>query len=211
VTPTRRRVLPILAAATAALALAACGRGGAGGAAATAGQDMSQGRADAPVTLIEYASPTCPHCADWNREVYPALKARYVDTGKVRYVLREAMIHGPPDAAVFLLARCAGPDRYFAVIDEAMRTYAEAQASGDARSWVMKLAPTAGLNEQQVSACIENPAAIEELNARYDRQMKEYDVEATPTFILNGRKLDVNAPPTMAELTAMIDPLLAGK
>lgn len=207
---TRRRLLPVIA-AVAALALAACGKGGSGDSAAVAGEDMSQGRADAPVTLIEYASPTCPHCADWNRDVYPAFKARYVDTGKVRYVLREAMIHGPPDAAVFLLARCAGPDRYFPVIDEAMRTFAEAQASGDVRAWIMKLAPTAGLNEQQVNACIENPAKIEELNTRFDRQMKEHNVEATPTFILNGRKLDVNAPPTMADLTAMIDPLLAGK
>lgn len=203
----RRRLFSLVAAASAALVLAACNNGG-GGAKTDASADMSLGSADAPVTMIEYASPTCPGCAAWNREVFPGFKAKYVDTGKVRYVLREAMIHGAQDAAVFLVARCAGQDKYFSVIDNALRTFPEMQASGDARAWINRLGAGAGLSEERVSACVADPAAIEALNARFDAQMKEFDVQATPTFVINGRKLDTMAPPDLAGLSAVIDPLL---
>ena len=82
--------------------------------------DMSLGSPTAPVTVMEYASPSCPHCAHFNEAIFPAFKAKYVDTGKVRYVLREAPIHPDLDAAAFLLARCAGPAGYFKVIDGVM-------------------------------------------------------------------------------------------
>lgn len=203
----RRAFVPLLA--SAALVLAGCGgSGGAGGAATDLSGDMSLGPKDAAVTVIEYASPTCPGCAGWNRDVWPAFKRKYVDTNKVRYVLREAMIHGPPDAAVFLVARCAGEGKYFQVVDNAMRTFPEAQASGDPRAWINRLGADAGLSEAEVAACVEDPQALEALNARFEKQMAEYDVQATPTFVINGRKLDTMAPPTLEQLSAVIDPLL---
>ncbi|MDB5447797.1 MAG: dsbA, partial [Phenylobacterium sp.] len=105
-----RRIL-IAAAAAAALALAGCHKSGAAG---SAQGDMSLGPPDAKVKVVEYASASCSHCARFNNEVFPAFKAKYVDTGKVNYTLREFLT--PPEevaAAGFLLARCAGKDKYF--------------------------------------------------------------------------------------------------
>ena len=204
--PIARRTM-ILSAAALGLGLAGCKPGA--GAAVDVSQDMSLGSATAKVTVIEYASPTCPHCATWNEEVFVPFKAKYVDTGKVRYVLREAMIHGPPDAAVFLLARCSGKDRYFSVVDGAWRSLGELQASGDVRGWVMRIGQSMGMSDADIDKCISDQKALDELNDRYTKQMKEFDVSGTPTFIINGKKLDSPAPPTLAELSAVIDPLLA--
>ena len=207
--PIARRTL-IAAAGVAALTLAAC-NGGKGGAGTDISQDMSIGSADAPVTVIEYASPTCPHCATWNEEVFPEFKKKYVDTGKARYVLREAMIHGAPDAAIFMLARCAGDERYFRVVDGAMRSLPELQATGDVRSWVFRIGQSMGMNDKQIDACITDEKKLQALQTRYDKQMEEFKVTSTPTFIVNGKKMEQPAPPTLAELSAVIDPLLAGK
>jgi protein-disulfide isomerase len=204
--PIARRTM-ILSAAAFGLGLAGCKPGA--GAGVDVSQDMSLGSATAKVTVIEYASPTCGHCATWNEEVFGPFKAKYVDTGKVRYVLREAMIHGPPDAAVFLLARCSGKDRYFSVVDGAWRSLGELQASGDVRGWVMRIGQSMGMSDADIDKCISDQKALDELNERYTKQMKEFDVNATPTFIINGKKLDSPAPPTLAELSAVIDPLLA--
>src|SRR5688572_8278560 len=112
--PVTRRLALTLAAAAALLA--ACGQGG--GDAQVASDDMVMGKADAPVTVIEYASVTCSHCANFNATVFPAFKAKYVDTGQVKYVLREFLTPPVPIAAAgFLIARCAGPDKYFGVVD----------------------------------------------------------------------------------------------
>lgn len=206
--PIARRTMITGLLGASALALVACKPGGGG--ATDLSQDMSLGSADAKVTLIEYASPTCPHCADWNEEVFPSFKKKYVDTGKVRYVLREAMIHGPPDAAVFMLARCAGKDRYFSVIDAAMHSLPELNANpGDMRGWVMRIGQSMGMSDADIDKCITDPKALETLNSRYERQMKEFNVEYTPTFIVNGKKIDSQSPPTLAELSAIIDPLLS--
>lgn len=205
----RRALLPI--AALAALALAGCNpsAGGAhGDAAVNVGPDKSLGKATAPVTVIEYASPTCPGCAAWNADVFPAFKAKYVDSGKVRYVLREAIIHGAADAAVYLIARCSGDDDYFKVVDEAMRTFPDARKAGDARAWMDSLGKTGGLNPEQVEACISDPEKLSELNARFDAQMREHDVQGTPTFVVNGKKVETAGPPTLDQLSAIIDPLL---
>ena len=205
--PIARRTIITGLVGAAALALAACKPGGGG--ATDLSQDMSLGSADATVTVIEYASPTCPHCADWNHEVFPHFKKKYVDTGKVRYVLREAMIHGPPDAAVFMLARCAGKDRYFSVIDAAMRSLPELNADPTGvRGWVMRIGQSMGMSDADIDKCITDRKALEALNTRYEREMKEFDVRFTPTFVINGKKLDTQAPPTLAELSAIIDPLL---
>src|SRR4051812_5990791 len=94
----------------AALTLGVCGAGAAF--AAAANDDMVMGKANAPITVIEYASVGCPHCADWNKEVFPAFKAKYIDTGQVRYIAREILAGDPNLAAAgFLIARCAGKDR----------------------------------------------------------------------------------------------------
>ena len=116
-----RRAMALTSMATAAL-LVACGGGGSsssgGGTQFEREGDRALGSADAQVTVIEYASTSCPHCAEYHAEVFPAIEARYIDTGQVRYVFRE-MLTGEPRLAQagFMLARCAPEDRYFDVID----------------------------------------------------------------------------------------------
>jgi protein-disulfide isomerase len=193
--------------AAAMLALAACNKGGSGGS-TDISQDMSLGKADAPVTVIEYASPTCPHCAAFNAETFPAFKAKYVDTGKAKYVLREALIHGEPDAAGYLLARCVPADKYFIVVDQLMRSQKEFFETGDVRAWTMRVGQGAGLSEKQIQDCLGDEKKIQAMSERYQKEMKEYDVQGTPTFIINGKKVADHAM-TIDELSAAIDPLLA--
>lgn len=203
----RRSILASLA-LSAALALSACQGGDKSKGLA---DNMSQGSASAPVTVIEYASPTCPHCADWNANVFPAFKKAYIDTGEVRYVLREAAIHGAPDVATFLLARCVGKDKYFEVIDAMMRSQTEIAQTGDVRGVLIRIGQSAGLDESRVNACISDEKAQKAFSDRFEREMKEYDVNGTPTFIINGKKQSFQGPPTLDALKAAIDPLLKKK
>jgi len=204
--PIARRSL-FVGAAAAALTLAACNKGSGGS--VDVSQDMSLGSADAKVTVIEYVSPTCPHCATWYKEVFPGFKKKYVDTGKVRYVMREMPIHGAVDYAVFMLARCAGKERYFNVVDGAWNSLGELLADQrQQRQWIMRLGASAGMSEADTDKCISDKKVLEQMNARVEKSAKEFTVEYTPTFVINGKKFDSPSPPTLAELSAKIDPLL---
>ena len=117
-------------------------------------QDRWIGKANAPVTVFEYASVTCPHCGRWNAEVWPAFKAKYVDTGKVRFVLREL----PTEPAVvatggFMVARCAPPAKYFDVIDALFAGQQAMFESGDFRAWLVQAGAKGGLSRDRVMAC----------------------------------------------------------
>lgn len=182
----------------AALAIAATAAG-----ARAADEDMSLGSPKAPVTVIEYASPTCPHCARFEADVFPAFKKKYVDTGEVRYVLREAPIHPDLDAAAFLLARCAGPAGYFKVIDGVMQgqdeyysafltesANADQEIADAYRSVLRRVGKSAGLDDQRISACLTNEASIKAMQTRDEREMAQYHVDSTPTFVINGVKLN---------------------
>lgn len=203
------RPLPTLLAAltaVAALALSAC-NGGGGGAPATAEGDMSIGRANAPVTVIEYASVTCGVCAAWNRDVFPEFKRRYVDTGRVRYVLREFLTPPEPTAAQgFMLARCAGSERYFGVVDAIFRGQEEMGRTGDTRGVLLRIAQTAGLNEERFRTCLRDEAALAAVNARQEAGIAA-GITGTPTFIVNGRTVGTGGLP-LEQLAAAIDPLL---
>jgi protein-disulfide isomerase len=152
--------------------------------------DMTLGAPQAKVTVLEYASVACPICAKWNNEVFPAFKAKYVDTGKVQYVAREMLTHDPAAAAAgFLLARCAGKDKYFQITDAIYRQQADMfppDGSNHAREVLLRVAESAGFTEPQFDACVTNDAALNALNQRIERESKQYSVEATPTFVING-------------------------
>jgi protein-disulfide isomerase len=161
-------------------------------------EDMSLGSPKAAVTVIEYASPTCPHCARFNAEVFPAFKAKWVDTGKVRYVLREAPIHPDLDAAGYLLARCAGPANYFKVVDALMRAQSEyygPNVDGEDgvatayRGALFRIAGSVGLSQSKSFDCMTDQAGLDSLFKRTDREMAQYDVHMTPTFVVNGVKI----------------------
>ena len=152
--------------------------------------DMVMGSPKAPVTVIEYASASCPHCARFNNEVFPAFKAKYIDTGKVFYVFREFLT--PPAefaAASFLIARCAGKDKYFSVVDAVFHAQAEIYETQDMKGHLLKIAAAAGLDEKAVNACLADPAAIKALNARVDHYVSRDGVNSTPTFLIGDQRL----------------------
>jgi protein-disulfide isomerase len=156
---------------------------------AVTSEDMSMGNPKAPVTVIEYASVSCSHCAAWNKEVWPAFKTKYVDTGKVNYVFRE-FITAPPQlaAAGFLLARCAGRDKYFGVIDQVFHAQEEIFRTGDIRTPLVAIAAQAGLNEQQFTQCVSDEKALNALNDRVQKYVNQDKITGTPTFLINGKK-----------------------
>jgi protein-disulfide isomerase len=176
-----------LAAALALIGLAACQKPG-GQAAA---DDMTLGNTKAPVTVIEYASVACPHCARFNNDIFPAFKAKYIDTGKVFYVSREALTADPAIAAAgFLTARCAGKDKYFQVVDAIYHSQAPMETGGNPHTILLQIARSAGLTDAQFEACIRDQKAIAELNARWNRYINDDKINATPTFVINGKVFD---------------------
>jgi protein-disulfide isomerase len=181
------RTFIALTAALALIGLAACQKPS-GQAAA---DDMTLGNATAPVTVIEYASVACPHCARFNNEIFPAFKAKYIDTGKVFYVSREALTADPAIAAAgFLTARCAGKDKYFQVVDAIYHSQAPMETGGDPHAILLQIARSAGLTDAQFEACIRDQKSIADLNARWNRYINDDKINATPTFVINGKVFD---------------------
>ena len=170
--------------------------------------DRVLGRADAPVTVIEYASFTCSHCAAWTNEVLPTFKARYIDTGKVRLVFRDLPTQPVQVAATAAaIGRCAAPEKFFDVAHHFMAGQAAAFASGDARDWYMGAIAVSGRTQPQIEACLAAPATGEAL--QHDVQAAvAAGVEGTPTFFVNGRRA---ADHSIETLSAAIDPLLKGR
>ena len=167
------------------LLLSACSRGS-----ATSVDDMTMGDPKAPVKMVEYASASCSHCATFNNTVLPAFKAKYIDTGKVHYTLKEFLT--PPNelaAAGFLTARCAGKDKYFSVLDAIFSSQQEILQTGDMRGILLRVAQSAGLTESQFNACITDETALKALNARVERAIKQDKITGTPAFFINGKSV----------------------
>lgn len=200
----RRSVLAAVA-AVATLGLAACGGGGG----TVTADDMSLGKKDAPVTVIEYASLACTHCGRWENDVFPEFKTKYIDTGKVHYVFRE-FITSPPELAASgaLLARCAGKDKYFTVVQAVFHAQEEIFTSGDMRGPLLRIAETAGMSEDQFNSCVGDEKALAAFNARVEKYAKEAKIEGTPTFFFNGEKYD-KGEMSMAEIDAAYAKALA--
>ena len=204
-----RRAAMTAAAMAAMATLAGCG----GGTKGAAEGDMALGAAEgAKVTVVEYASVTCPHCAAWQEETWPAFKAAYVDTNKVRYVFRE--LPTPPNnvaVAGFMIARCAGEDKYFDVIHGIMASQNEWRAGVNPRDTLFRVGNGAGLNNQQIEACIKDPENLKASEARSDAALKA-GVDGTPTFYVNGTLVITpgsDSGASMADLSKAIDAELA--
>ncbi len=154
--------------------------------------DMSLGDGNAKITVIEYASVGCPICARWQEEVYPAFKAKYVDTGKVRYVFREMLVGDGSEVTVasagFLLARCAGKDKYFAINDAVFARQRDVFIAP--RDTLLEIAQSAGMSEAQFTKCVSDEEQIKALNKRVESNARDNGVNATPTFEINGRKME---------------------
>lgn len=155
--------------------------------------DMTLGNPKARVTIVEYGSLSCPHCAHFHHDVFPALKAKYIDTGKVRFVWRE-FVTAPAEIAVpaTLLARCAGKDRYFTVVDRVFAVQKEMYDDGTVRGVhriLKREAAALGIDEAAYGACIRDEAAFAALEKRIE-QAEADKVTYTPYFLVNGRPVE---------------------
>lgn len=192
-------------AALAALALAACSGASSDQAVAAEGDapahaaqelktgalaDMTLGDPDAPVTVIEYASVTCPHCAHFYEDVFPALKEKYIDTGKVKFVFREFPT-SPANLSVAgsMIARCAadkgGTDAYFTVVDTLFTTQKTWIFGEDPRDELVKIAAKGGLSEADFDACVHREEVLNKINENVESGRNKYGVNSTPSFIVN--------------------------
>jgi protein-disulfide isomerase len=147
--------------------------------------DKAEGKLDAPITVIEYASMTCTHCANFAVKVYPELKTRYIDTGKVRYILREFPLDAVA-AAGFMLARCVGEDKYFAMINVLFRMQDKWAFVQDSQSALLSIARQAGLSEQSFKQCMTNQQLLDSIEQVRQRASDKFGVNSTPTFFING-------------------------
>jgi protein-disulfide isomerase len=167
--------------------------------------DVVQGSASAPVTIIEYASMTCVHCAAFHEETWPKLKAKYVDTGKVKFILREFPLDGFATAG-FMLARCAGPDKRNAIVDllyTQQKSWAFVDKPIEALAAVVK---QAGISQADFEACLTNQELLTQVNQTRDRANQKFKVNSTPTFFVNGREMNGELP--IEDFDKVLEPLL---
>ena len=170
--------------------------------------DVVQGKADAPVTIVEYASMTCPHCAHFHKTVYPWLIKTYVDTGKAKFILREFPLD-PLAAAAFMLARCEGPDKRSAVVDllfDQQQNWAYVDKPLESLQSTLK---QTGMSQTSFDACLKDQKLQDQVYEVSDRGAKTFGVSATPTFFVNGEK--VTGEVTQESLAKLLDPLVAKK
>ena len=167
--------------------------------------DMALGKEDAPVTIVEYSSLTCPHCAHFHRDVMPALKSEYIDTGKVRYIQREFPLNNPALGGA-VLARCVDPSRFFAFNDLLFSRQDDWAFKEDALQRLRMYAKQAGMTDADFEKCLDNEALQKKILAVRDRGEKE-GVKGTPTFFINGKIF--NGAPTLQALTEAMKPYLS--
>ena len=150
--------------------------------------EMFVGPEDAPVTIVEYASMTCPHCAAFHTDTLPKLKEKYIDTGKARLVFREFPFDDRALAA-FMLARCAGEGKYFPMIDVLFEQQSVWATSDQPAKELFKISRLAGFTEETFNACLTNEEVAKGVHAVKDRAALEFGVRSTPTFFINGEEL----------------------
>ena len=144
------------------------------------------GNLEAPVTVIEYASMTCPHCRTWHKQVYPVIKAKYIDTGIAKLYFREFPFD-PAAAAAFMLAQCSGEDKYFTMIDVLFEKQATWK-SGNVVQELFNIAKLAGFTQESFNDCLKNQELLDNVLSIQKKAAEDYGVDATPTFFINGTK-----------------------
>ena len=165
--------------------------------------EMTMGPDNAKVTIIEYASASCPHCANFYKTTFQELKKQYIDTGKIRFVFRE-FPHNDAGLAAFMIARCAPKDKYFPLVD----TYFETQDSWleNPAEGLFKIAQLAGFTKASFDACLKNEEIAKGIIAVRDKAESEFGVTGVPTFFINGKILNGEA--TFDQFKTIIDPQL---
>jgi protein-disulfide isomerase len=154
--------------------------------------DRTLGDPKAPNVVIEYASMTCPHCQAWNEQVFPQLKAKYIDTGKVYFIFRDFPLD-PVALSAVMIAHCV-PDRFFPLIDLMFAQQATWARSQDPTTALQNLVRQAGIGQDQFRACLTNQSLLDGVNWSRERASKVLGVASTPTFFINGAKVEGNQP-----------------
>ena len=150
--------------------------------------DRVLGKADAPVTLIEYASLTCPHCANFAKETLPTIKKEYIETGKVKLIYRDYPLDGVALRAA-MMARCAPKDRYYGLIETLFRTQESWARASDPVAALQRLGAVAGLSKESFEACLGNKEIFDGVVSSRGKAEQEFKVNSTPTFVVNGTKM----------------------
>jgi len=198
--------------ALAALGLAAAGLAAPGfvrrAGAALDANDMVLGDPGAPITMIEYASLTCPHCASFHNDTFPRIKTEYIDTGKVRLIYRDFPTR-PVALAIFaaMLARCAGRTGFFGFIEVLYRTQGSWLRANDPVKALGKIARLGGVSQAELDACSNDNDLFQSIRNAQEQANREFGVRSTPTFIINGEK--VEGPASYERLKDILDRMLA--
>ncbi|MDQ0559456.1 protein-disulfide isomerase [Rhizobium mesoamericanum] len=175
--------------------------------------EMALGKEDAPVTIVEYMSMTCPHCAHFHTTTFDEIKKKYVDTGKVRFIIREFPFD-PRAAAAFMLARCnaskpeelSTAEQYFPMVSMLFKQQQTWAAADDGRAALLQMSKLAGFTEDSFTKCLTNQKLLDQVNATRERGSKEFGVNATPTFLINGKRYSGDM--SVDTMSALIDSLL---
>ena len=170
--------------------------------------EMALGRPDAPVTIIQYASMTCPYCRKFQVEAFPVLKREYIDTGKVRFILRAEFPIGKQSGLATVALRCAPPQKYFELYEKLMLQQASWVSQEVRPDPILKVAAQVGMTRAQFDSCRENRGMIKALNAIKERG-RTLGIIGTPNFFIQGKL--VKSVIGMKEIREMVDPILAGK
>jgi protein-disulfide isomerase len=164
--------------------------------------ERALGSPNAPVTVIEYASLTCPHCRDFHANVFPRVKRDYIDTGKVRYIVREFPI-GRTAASAAIANRCAPEEKYFSLLDAFLSRQAEWVSQDVRPDAIYSVAKSSGMSRETFDKCLSNQTIIEGL-IEVKQRGRQFGVIGTPTFFVNGRK--AQGAVTYEEIKALIEP-----
>jgi protein-disulfide isomerase len=166
--------------------------------------DKQLGKDDAKVTIVEYASMTCPHCAHFAATTFPELKTKYIDTGKARYILREFPFD-PSAEAGFMLARCS-KDNYFPMVDVLFKQQANWVGVNNTKDALLQISKLAGFTQESFEACLTDQKLLDDVRSVQKRGADEFKVDSTPTFFINGKTY--KGAMSIEEISAIIDPLL---
>ncbi len=152
--------------------------------------DQVLGKADAPITIIEYASTTCGHCANFHKTTLPKLKAEWIDTGRAKLIYRDFPT-GPKGLSVgtSMIVHCAGPERYFGLLGLVMEQQEKWMGAADKLGELKKLAKLAGLGEDKVDACLKRQDLADAIEARAKEAHDKLGIDSTPSFVIDGKVL----------------------
>ena len=167
--------------------------------------DRALGDVNAKVKIVEYMSMTCPHCAHFHNTTFEEIKKKYIDTGKVYFVIREFPFD-PRAAAAFMLARCAPEQQYYPFVSMLFKQQQSWATAQDARAALLQMSKLAGFSQETFEACLTNQKLLDDVNATMQRGATEFGVNSTPTFIINGKRYAGDM--SVEKMSALVDSLL---